>query len=275
MLLSAILPDLSQRQPQPQRHSLPSLDEIQASLDELWSKGYDRIGAEHYHYRIRQQSQWIGAVEVANYLSYQYRIDATVVEFILCHKSRSLLSSFCKSYFAKQSPTQHISSCPYSCHYNDTDVAANTTSEITRDILQSIERGTPSWCNGTDENLVIPTCNCPTVPLYLQWNGHSVTIIGIELHTNHLIILDPKCNGSNIKKALLQPRSPLPSVMRLSMSKLIHRDCQIILTSTNSTLSQYQLDQIRRNNVPSMTAANDVVTKIRSEQQLLLQHPYH
>jgi Peptidase family C78 len=292
MLLSAILPELSsqpppllhQQQQQQQWFCLPSLYDIQVSLEELWSRGYDRMGAEHYHYRIKNQRQWIGAVEVANYLSYQYRIDTTVIEFIVCHESRSLLSSFCRSYFTKQSPTQHVSTCPYCTDFNDLDastVYSVSTWTMAQDILQSIEHGTLSSGMNTNvrnmnDNIVVPTCTCPTLPLYLQWNGHSVTIIGMELHDNHLLILDPKCNGSNIKKALLQTPPPppqqqqrplLPSVLRLSISDLIHKDCQIIVTSTAKTLSQVQLEHIQRNNIPSIIAANDAVTKLRRIQQ--------
>ena len=273
MILSAVLPDLSlqqQKQPQHQQYCVPSLKDIQETLEELWSKGYDRMGAEHYQYRIQNQCQWIGAVEVANYLSYQYRIDTTVIEFILCHESRSLLSSFCRCYFAKQSPTQHGSTCPYCNQFDDridasssSSYAANTVT-MARDILQSIENS---------NNMTIPTCTCPTQPLYLQWNGHSVTIIGIEQHTNHLLIMDPKCNGSKIKKALLPPSkpqsqrpTPLPSVLRLSTLDLLPKDCQIIVTSTHNTLSPSQLDHIQRYNVPSIIAANDAVMKIRRTQ---------
>jgi Peptidase family C78 len=330
MLLSAIVPLLNptahlyftkhnhqhqqqqQQHPQQQRRGdqIPSLDQIQQSFEALWAAGYDPNGARHYNYKLLHQPKWIGAVEVANYLSY-YHIDATVIEFITCPESRSLLAPFCVSYFTKQCHCSHIvPTCPYygtdetaaSISGTSSSSTATTSRTIARTILQHIERGGHGL---QDREVVIPACACPVVPLYLQWKGHSVSIIGVEWCTTNttditynykvsstvvtnLLILDPKSNGENIIQTLQRharciqkpqhhtqprqketkyiPQQQFPSSIRLPMSKVLYQDCQIVLVGTTKSCTILEQEHMKLQNVHSMIAAEDAVRKVRLRQ---------
>jgi hypothetical protein len=75
-------------------------------------------------------------------------------------------------------------------------------------------------------------CGCPVIPLYLQWEGHSVTIIGVEeskigLPLN-LLVLDPLQRSATTRGAILRQRlTPL----RLALQPLSRKDCQVVLAS--------------------------------------------
>jgi len=70
------------------------------------------------------------------------------------------------------------------------------------------------------------SCPCPSLPLYLQWEGHSVTVVGVEMDasgdTKNLLVFDPIKEDSRLKEALqrgdLQP-------FRLAVCGLQPKDC--------------------------------------------------
>ena len=91
------------------------------------------------------------------------------------------------------------------------------------------------------------SCGCTLLPLYLQWEGHSVTIAGIrrECYTTnsgmsiryHLIIFDPQKNGElllnklNIELKEGQRETNAISVVELACDKLHFKDTQILVSS--------------------------------------------
>jgi Peptidase family C78 len=273
MMLSSMLPTLPKSHSYFQRQndsreegycSIPSLRQLQELMEMSWAAGYDRSGAEHFHYKMVGLSKWIGAVEVSNLLTFS-GIENTVIEFILCHESRSLLSQFCSLYFSRVHQ-KHLPSC---CHWDCSKTTGFQNSQVLAQQLLLMDYEYPEL------NLIhaetISSCGCPLLPLYLQWNGHSVTVVGIETtdkgdskhagEVKNLLVLDPGVAGSILKKSLLK-RDSKP--LRLPISKLIGKDCQIVMASTQA-LSLAEQDQLKTR-VRSVTAAYDAVMRVRKYQ---------
>lgn len=60
MLLSSMMPSLLSIFPR----GVPCIEEIQRTMEVLWSKGYDIRNAEHHKYSLVGKKTWIGTVEV-------------------------------------------------------------------------------------------------------------------------------------------------------------------------------------------------------------------
>eukprot|EP00521_Asterionellopsis_glacialis_P011392 CAMPEP_0195299528 /NCGR_PEP_ID=MMETSP0707-20130614/25712_1 /TAXON_ID=33640 /ORGANISM="Asterionellopsis glacialis, Strain CCMP134" /LENGTH=202 /DNA_ID=CAMNT_0040361959 /DNA_START=609 /DNA_END=1217 /DNA_ORIENTATION=+ len=134
------------------------------------------------------------------------------------------------------------------------------------------------------------TCSCPSLPLYLQWEGHSITIVGVEKREKYsgvdditLLVFDPMANGPKLKndlqRALARGKgakssftngSPapetgvthvgkLPSNMRLSSNKLLAKDCQILMCSLRPLNSREK--NLSRDRVNAVTAAKAAVVR--------------
>jgi hypothetical protein len=115
----------------------------------------------------------IRPIEVANLLWY-YGVDATFVQFIKCHEWRTLLPKFVNAYFSKAVGLEGCSFCK-----------DNNNNKVGQPIDTNCPRVSSKYCaNGlldhAEANLEFavtpPECGCPLLPLYLQWEGHSVTI---------------------------------------------------------------------------------------------------
>lgn len=249
MLLSAVLPLLPSNHSYYQQQTctvnegyicIPSLLQVQQTLENSWSAGFDEQGAEHYQHGIVGTQAQIGAVEVSTCLAF-LGIENAVIQFITCHESRSLLAPFCAAYFSKQS-----GACPYCQDSKSSHAAA-------QQLLRIAE-------NSNVSSLSSPSCPCPSFPLYLQWKGHSVSVIGVECGSDggkvkNLLVFDPLQKGSKLKESLLK-RDLKP--LRLSVSKLEKRDCQIVVVSTK-TLTLEEATRLK-SGVNALTAAFEAVT---------------
>ena len=249
MILSAIIPHVpgnhSMFQRIPKRCPtpyIPSLLQLQQYLEGAWQEGFDPKGARHYGHQM--VGRWghnarIGAVDVANILWYLGN-DATVVQFIKCLESRSLLSRFIKSYFGKQMGKEGCPFCCPKCYTSKTSVT---------EILE-----TTNWPNGVT---VAPACHCPILPLYLQWEGHSVTAVGYDKvgDEEFLIVFDPKKAANQMQKALGIEKSLRP--VRIPLAALINKDIQLILCTLRSLFSNERYHHMQEASV--VTAAQAAV----------------
>lgn len=202
---------------------IPSVLELQRHMEAAWKEGFDLEGAQHYGNAIVGKTVWIGAVEVAHLFSYM-GIDATVVQFIRCPESRKQLVPFCISYFERNHCTTGCSSSS----------SLNQQRCSSLELVQTILQSTKCW--DSTNLLKKGTCTCHVHPLYLQWKGHSVCVVGYEVdgtnHNNvHLLAFDPMKSGSVLKKAL-QNNQVKP--LRLDQTKLERQDCQIVVCSSLS-----------------------------------------
>eukprot|EP00542_Grammatophora_oceanica_P013778 CAMPEP_0194026596 /NCGR_PEP_ID=MMETSP0009_2-20130614/904_1 /TAXON_ID=210454 /ORGANISM="Grammatophora oceanica, Strain CCMP 410" /LENGTH=155 /DNA_ID=CAMNT_0038665383 /DNA_START=192 /DNA_END=655 /DNA_ORIENTATION=- len=119
----------------------------------------------------------------------------------------------------------------------------------------------------TGEEPQTPRCQCPTPPLYLQWKGHSVTIVGIQKLAGEdeydLILFDPARSGAMLEQSLtssLEGRIGLAKAfqhIKKSSRDLLQRDCQIILSTDRKGLTRDERDSFKRTYV--VTAAEGKV----------------
>lgn len=227
--------------------SIPTFKQLQHSMEQAWTAGFDPKSAQHYGHKIVGKRAQIGALEVS-YCLIASGIECAVVQFIHCRESRSQLGPFCAAYFAKK----YHGACPYCSIY----AGSSSSRAIAQQLLLSLSQG------GNNAAVFNPTCQCPSIPLYLQWKGHSVTVVGVETYANsdkvkNLLLFDPAASGSKLTKALsgndLKP-------FRKSVASLEKKDCQIVLTSTK-TLSYFEREQLKTNTAHCLTAAEEAVTR--------------
>lgn len=226
--------------------SLPTMKQLQQSMEQAWAAGFDPKGAQFYRNRIVGKTSQIGAVEVSYTLLF-LGIDCSVVQFVACPESRSQLGPFCAAYFSKRYH-QHFQQCNCTRSSGSVDIA--------RQILQNL-----SPQNGINGAKPVCQCQC-SFPLYLQFEGHSVTVVGVETYgkserVQNLLLFDPALSGSRLRSALAQNDiRPL----RRPLSSLEKEDCQIILASTKS-LSEMECQQLKCANAHVLSAAESAILR--------------
>jgi hypothetical protein len=283
MMLSAILPLLSgdhayfsnvpsSLKPIPGSPSLvpiPSLRELQDFIERSWRDGFDARGAQHYRNRLVGRAEWIGAVEVCSMLAYLH-IDSVVVQFISCQASRKLLGPFVWAYFSGSISSGCQTCRPQACE----DVAQELLAAVSSCAAAAVTKNG----HGVPSNAGQRACDCSLLPLFLQWKGHSVTVVGIEKKAAKttttpfsgpddfdLILFDPIKDGDKIKQSLARTihnggSTVLPAAMRLPTRRLLNSDCQILMCSTLPLTPTERA--ARRTAVNSVTAELSEVMKI-------------
>lgn len=222
--------------------------DIQLLLERAWKEGFDPEGAKHYQGKIRGKSKWIGAVEVASLLT-SLSVDCTVVQFIKRDSSRRLLVDFLWQYFDSQSGFDR---CQHDASNGDGGTITSNgacTGDLAKIILSNCGHGVAIRGTASANGAMAPAAkdggacmsSSPLVPIYLQYSGHSVTIVGIErifhdgganVSFNYLVI-DPSKDGATIRNRLwnskVSGRDDVPDIMRISADWIRTMDVQIIV----------------------------------------------
>ena len=255
---------------------IPSIHQIQEGMQKSWKQHFDPEGAKHYNYNIYQTKKKIGAVEVASLMTF-WNIDSTVIQFANTAESRSCLKTFLWNYFSSYHSNllshHENSKCVHHHHPSSHTVHMNNMNHVTfnniDDVNSSYKRALKNITMmrhpyTMEQKSAINCFHEPLLPLYLQWEGHSVTIIGMEQMTKcpsskarkkmksppifdfNLIVLDPLTSISQqnswiMKKSTFNhlkqekyDRTHLDTLLpyfKLSTKKLMNKDCQIILPS--------------------------------------------
>lgn len=135
---------------------VPSIPEIAGLIEEAWRNGYDREGASNFGGKLIDREVWIGATEV-QILFRSLQLNALVMDFeTQTLKQREVMFQWVYDQFERW------------CGRRNCPLHANT------------------WRNKGRVPFV--------APMFCQWQGHSVTIIGaIRSATDDvsLLILDP------------------------------------------------------------------------------------
>lgn len=230
-----------------QSFRIPSLSYLEEELEVGWCEGFDEKGRDHYGGNVKGRHKWIGAVEVWSILACA-GIDACLVQFIRCPESRKLLGPFCLAYFADKNPWCNANPMAKS---REICVRLLETAAITVPAVTTTEKKTVTGNH---------------FPLYLQWSGHSVSIVGVELSATgaplNLIVMDPAKSGSKLRDSL-QKGDIAPARMPLSM--LLTKDCQIILASRRMT-SDYDQEEWKED-INCLTAAPRAVHAVETAVQ--------
>ena len=309
MLLSAWLPLLPASHPywrhrtcDPGTLDLPSIVQLQSTLEQGWAAGKDPAGAHHYQHAIVHKSAWIGAVEGQTILT-QAGLDATVIQFVTCTESRSWLGRVCYAHFARRVACPHCgrggsNGTPMKQQQTTLEYACALL-EWVQDDLQGrrqrrAERGGGRVNHHRQTKQPPSKCQCPILPLYLQYQGHSLTVIGVEGGTGrmmadhddaqqtehdrvtHLLVADPMHDGSQYVAAL-QANQVHP--LRRPCHALQQKDSQIIIagclpvtavtpSSKSSKETTRAMDDDHISVEPTvLTAAHESVRKARLKQE--------
>ena len=252
--------------------TIPSIRQIQMTMEQAWKQGYDPKGSQFFRSKIVGKKSKIGAVEASSVLSY-WHVDSTVVQFIVCRESRQMLGDFVWMYFEVGCARANVNgsgTCSESCRRTRNYEICNAigTRGLVDDLMsaldhdhdgqklhplplqqsitgngtvRSLESATRKISSAKQMDEVHVACHPPMQPLYLQWEGHSVTIVGIERtftrRENHnvcsynLLVFDPmkKFNGLEYVKGQWNGIQS----MRLSTRTTMMKDCQVIVVSPN------------------------------------------
>jgi Peptidase family C78 len=234
--------------------AVPSLRDIQRTMEAMWAAGYDASGAGHYGGTLVGKPTWIGAVEVSNCLTF-CGIDNTVVQFIVCPQSRMQLLAFCRAYFRKKLQLVQqagggggICSCCGGSGEFLCERSRDVVDRVFRDMEMTPPTATTKAASAAIDQPSSPLCNCPTFPLYLQWKGHSVTVVGVEVAripnssggggeendvgvATNLLVWDPMMSGGRLKTAL-ERNDVGPLRLNPLDARLRHRDWQLVVVTT-------------------------------------------
>ncbi|KAL3945591.1 MAG: hypothetical protein SGBAC_000331 [Bacillariaceae sp.] len=285
MVLTALLPSLPTHhayyQLVPRRSgyvAIPSIGQIQSTLEQAWKEGYDPQGAKHFRQSIvgkTGKAGELGAIEISSLLTY-WGLDSTVVQFISCHQSRRLLPIFVKLHFAKALGKEDCPCCsggPGPTEPAGGDVATFASSSMDSatnngGTFDSIDMAKKLLQFAEASLSIEETCDCPVLPLYLQWEGHAVTIVGYHEQNGRLLVFDPRkkvpsaCSSSQQTKP---PSKNLWSTFQLDPEYLRNRDTQVIIASYRSLSLADKESQRERMEV--VTAAEpDVLRAVAASQ---------
>lgn len=200
-------------------------------------------------------------------------MDSIIVQFIKTKQNRAMLGPFVWSYFSN-------GTLGCSCNHNNDSSHRRGSAVAAKVLLKEISK--PNHSNnasgGEGPGKKRSRCNCSLPPLYLQWDGHSVTVVGVKRISNsqqgqqdpsfNLVIFCPQKNAAEIKIILAREftnrqhpsneqsssakqsehyEKSVNSVIELPVSKLQQKDCQILLSTTRI------IDEVESNRRKSCT----------------------
>lgn len=179
----------------------------------------------------------------------QKGVDSFIVQFIKTQEDRALLGQFVWAYFSRIVRVCGRVGC--SCNGGTgaprNVLAAPTVpgAEYAARLLRAV--ATPGTAGGS--TAVAPRCDCALPPLYLQWNGHSVTVVGVRRRGGdaapgppafHLLVFCPQRRGAPAGRACRDEGGDAAGrrypALELPASRLLAQDCQLLLT-TGRTLT--------------------------------------
>ena len=217
-------------------------------------------------------------------------VDSIIIQFIKKEENRALLGKFVWAYFNRICGSVGCTCCLNSSSSKGDDDNDNNfliekdrknppplaspsvlASEYADNLLNEMGKSDFDTGEGIGEPYPPSRCKCSLPPLYLQWDGHSVTVIGVKringINNSNgqgtppsytLIVFCPqkklgtiKCqlakelhsrkttnNGSSAAAATTttttQPYSfgtRIESLIELPADKLLHKDCQLLLST--------------------------------------------
>ncbi|CAO3571123.1 unnamed protein product [Mortierella alpina] len=164
--------------------TIPTIEELQRQLEYAWQSGFDPPGAEQLKHKVEGTKKWIGTTEAWSVLC-SLGIRCSILDFHTPtgpNNTHPAMLAAVYDYF--RSPAWSPLGAPQSLQVAD--------------LVQS----------GADQQVV----QTAKPPLYMQHQGHSRTIIGVEVQTNgevNLLVFDP---GRWLHKAI-------PTMRQGSISK--------------------------------------------------------
>ncbi|KAJ2402734.1 hypothetical protein GGI23_000501 [Coemansia sp. RSA 2559] len=195
------------------RDKAPQTRALQEMLELAWRDGYDRDGAEQLKHRVMGTRKWIGTTEIYCILAH-IGVQAHIVDF---HKptapdgSHPALFSWVVEYFTE------------------------ATSNGAQDTKPPASSGAVLGCKSTKF--------VAKHPLYLQHQGHSRTIVGVEMTetATNLLLFDPDINvsaDSSDTVRMSRFRFRLRDTRRISQFQILYVDYDFS-PSENAEISRF------------------------------------
>lgn len=222
---------------------VPDIVSLQRWLEIAWKRGFDEVGSEHFNHKIYGSSSWIGTTECAA-LFRSFGLRARIVDF----GPKNLESLFLSvpgsridsenveargkknavqihgpmdRYLAKRkriSPEVCSSIGHTGCSYIQPDQVSDRSNE---DLGVSSARSSKGqevltdwvWRYFSDKSFIDNSFSCVSIsrktPLYFQHDGHSRTIVGIQvihqpkgIQKYNLLVLDPAHRTATLERSL-------------------------------------------------------------------------
>lgn len=188
--------------------SVPDIPSLQRWLETAWEKGFDIAGSNDFNGKIYGKPSWIGTTECAA-LFRSFGLRGRIVDF------SSSTHDYGSSSVANRKKTVQVIG-PMDKYLNKPDADAGSSSNNNRE--KSMVKGHQLlvnwvWSYFSDNMISKSSCNRVVVteksPLYFQHDGHSRTIVGIQLKSlpngmqeYNLLILDPAHKTQVLKSCL-------------------------------------------------------------------------
>lgn len=190
---------------------VPDIPSLQRWLEIAWERGFDKQGSEDFDQAIYGKRNWIGTTECAT-LFRSFGLRARIVDFV----SRDIVirSSGVGKCVGKMAPQVYGPMDRYlSKDKNDVSEAVSISYDVKA--KPKVQQALIDWVwNYFSDNKFNKSGNrgilvSQKAPLYLQHDGHSRTIVGIQIKCQRngsmqytLLILDPGHTTESLAKSL-------------------------------------------------------------------------
>ncbi|KAJ1957560.1 hypothetical protein IWQ62_005062 [Dispira parvispora] len=199
----------------------PSLAQLQTWLEEAWSQGHDPVGADQLDHHVHGTTKWIGPTEVYGILR-RIGLSCHIVDFHRptgSHQSHPALLQCIVNYFqgrlTAQSLPEHGGSLTLTVNQSDAHAPAH------------------------------PVVHTTLHPLYLQHQGHSRVILGVEQWgtgeslTTNLLVFDPEI-PLTVYSTSTNPQQLLTRLRVTPRQLAIHRQYQLLILTPDLMDSPWQ-----------------------------------
>ncbi|MCD9645586.1 hypothetical protein HAX54_034602 [Datura stramonium] len=190
---------------------VPDIPSLQQWLEIAWERGFDKQGSEDFDQAIYGKTNWIGTTECAT-LFRSFGLRARIVDFV----SREIVirSSGVGKCVGKMAPQVYGPMDRYlSKEKNDVSEAVSISYDVKA--KPNVQQALIDWVwNYFSDNKSRKSGNhgilvSEKAPLYFQHDGHSRTIVGIQIKCQrngsmqyNLLLLDPGHTTESLAKSL-------------------------------------------------------------------------
>ncbi|KAK4048925.1 hypothetical protein OIV83_004481 [Microbotryomycetes sp. JL201] len=177
---------------------IPSILDLQHIIEQAWSHGYDPEGAAHFGNKLVKSRRWIGTTEAyvaLTWLGFRVQIYDFPKEKGSAGTNDALVASFCVLLFDTRVPDDHRSQHWVVKYFSD-----ESASKKSKNALSALMTSSGQAVRMTKKE-----------PLYLQHQGHSRTVVGVDVAKDGqgwLLLFDPgKSVSTTMTRAALNASS--------------------------------------------------------------------
>jgi len=200
--------------------TVPSILSIQESIEAAWKCNFDKISANQFQFSLKGSTKWIGTSEIVTFFSY-YRLRTAIYQF---HSELNPL--FPGKGQKKYKANTHLVQFAFDYYMNNKSNSKRSDTNA-RDTTMSHQFTTKQ-----SDHFISP--------MYLQYNGHSCTIVGAEQRKNgdiFLIMFDPSKSGEHV---LSNAKKGNFTMIHFPASYFTKKEYQVVLIQNTDLLDDLQ-----------------------------------